>query len=236
MKSVLIFVLLFFMVACGNEESPVGTSQKKGKEVNSMNELKTTGKKMPDLIQKDQEWAEEDQPFWLSHYMDLDNFSFLTGDLRIDVLKNEFDQNPKTKNSYRRDEAGDCAYSIKSMYNNKNETLHYMKGDCGEYGFSNDQYYLQNDSLKLIREFFVGINTWPDEQKGSSWKVKEIVYIFSRNKTQIKERELITTSDQLKKIFLIRKKPFVEKTVSLESIYEEKKKEMVSNLEIETTE
>jgi|GEM_PF-4254710 len=237
MKSPLILVLVFFMVACENENPPV-MSDKKNLAVtdDSLQKLKGIEKDLSDSILKNKEFIVGDEHFWSSKYIKVDNFSFLTGYLPMDQIKKQFDKDPQTKSTLGEYiEGGDCGYLINTM-SNKNNRLYYMKGDCGEYGFSNNQYYLQHDSLKLIREFSVGINTWPSESEQSTWKVEETIYIFNKDEIQIKKRELITASDLLKKVFLIRKKTFIEKTVSLESIYEEKKKEMISNLEMKTLE
>ncbi|MGV3611293.1 MAG: hypothetical protein ACO1N0_10115 [Fluviicola sp.] len=231
LKTPFIAVLLSTLTACNNEESPL--VKKDPTEIRQMNSS-TTQNEGKDIGGKDSINNSLKDRFWMSSYMNTDNFSFKTGYVPIDDLKYEFDNDPKTKVSYRRDlGGGDCVFSIKSMKRNKNDVLHCMKGDCGEYGFSNDQYYFFKDSLKLFRSFNVNINTWPGEEgEASTWKVEEEVYVFSNDKVSIKKRELITDSDLLKNVLLIWKKTFVEEIVPLESLYEEKKKEALSNLEM----
>ena len=59
---------------------------------------------------------------------------------------------------------GDNCESYQTFSNKDNHTiLYFFKGDGSEYGFSNDQYLLQNDSLKFIRNFNVNIETWPTD-------------------------------------------------------------------------
>jgi len=235
LKTILLTVLMFSITACGNNHSPEVADQNVQIDPDSLQRTQVMEKTSDDSIRKNQE--AEDEPFWSSSYMSTDNFSITTGYLPIDKLKEKFDKNPNTKSTLSDyAEYGDCGYRVKTMKNDKKEILHYRKGDCGEYGFSNTQYYLQNDSLRLIRMFSVGINTWPDEPEGSTWKVEETVHIFNKSEVLIKNRELIIDSDRLKTVFSIREKPFKEKRVSLESIYEEKKKQMIFGLEMKPDE
>lgn len=234
MKFFWIPFLVFSIMACG----PGNTPADKNKNNRTTEELlKETEASVNDSIRKYQELGDEGQPFWSSSYMRLDNFLFLTDYSPLDQLKDEFDKDPKTKISHQENmEGGDCNYSLQSMSKNTNEVLHYMKGDCGEYGFSNAQYYMNNDSLKIVREFSVNINTWPDEQQESTWKVEENIYVFQKNKVRVLERELVIASDLLKEVLSIRKKTFTEKTVPVGTIYGEKKKEMLSVLKMESAE
>ena len=235
-KPIFILGLLLFIVACRNGNSPVTNNQKKSERADSFQQMKATERVVDDSIRKNQELIDEYERFTSSPLVMYDNFSFKTGYFPIDKIKERFDNDSELKVSYRKDiELGDCGYCMKLMSNDKNEILHYIKGDCGEYGFSNDQYYLQNDSLKLIREFSVGINTWPSESEQSTWKVKETIHVFSTDKVLIKSREFITP-DFMSSASSIKSKPFKENTVSLESVYEEKKKEMISSLEMKTLE
>lgn len=233
-KQLQIGYVALFIAACSSSPIP---AELPGKVLNadSLNIERTGKKALDDSIHRDEKWVELER-FWSSPLVTGNNFSFRTGYLPIDQLKDSFDLDPGMKATSRKDiERGDCAYYIRSMTRNTNKTLHYVKGDCGEYGFSNDQYYLENDSLKLQRRFSVGINTWPDEKTVSTWKVTEEVYCFEGNKVQIKKREIITP-DFTKTVSAIRKVPFVEKTVAIEPVYEQKKKELVSTLEMKTIE
>lgn len=234
MKLLLIPCLsLFVITSCmpGNEVADKARNSQTTEDL-----LKDSEASVNDSIRKYLEQGDEDQPFWSSSYMRLDNFLFLTGYSPMDQLKDEFDKDPQTKISNRDMEGGDCNFSIRSMSRGKQEILHYLKGDCGEYGFSNAQYYLKNDSLKMIREFSVNIDTWPDEQHGSTWKVSETIHVFGKHKVQVQTRESVIGSDLLKTVLSIRKKPFTDKIVAAGPIYEAKQKEMISDLKLEPRE
>jgi hypothetical protein len=113
-------------------------------------------------------------------FRDINNFDIKIGNDFFDSLHNEYSNSKITEIALTKDICiGDLCESYQTIINKDNNTvLYFFKGDGGEYGFSNDQYFLTNDSLNFVRNYNVSIETWPTDSTETIWRVEEIIYKF----------------------------------------------------------
>lgn len=183
-----------------------------------------------DSLSANQQFIEEYRKFSSSPLVNPENFSFETGYGPLDELRASFDRDARTKITVKSwDNDGDCDRKLKTRSLN-GRVLHYFKGDCGDYGFSNSEYYLENGELKLTREFWVRIGTWPDETQEANWEVREKIAVFREEQVVVRERAFITTNI-MKSEVLLRKKPFSEQIFSNDSISLQIKSKLDSSLQ-----
>ena len=81
--------------------------------------------------------------------------------------------------------AGDCFGKVK-IFNDNQDTLFIKKIDCGDYGFGNTQFLMENDSIKVAR--FYNYQFLVSENK-TLFKIIEQIYNFE--KMTLKERQKI---------------------------------------------
>lgn len=114
-------------------------------------------------------------------FRDINNFNIIFGNKFIDSLHDYYIKDKVSEIALTNDICiGDGCESYQTILNKNNHTnLYFFKGDCGEYGFSNDQFYLQNDSLKFVRNFDVEIETWSTDSSDTIWRIEEKVFKFS---------------------------------------------------------
>ena len=144
-----------------------------------------------DSIQKDTSLEEVNRIFD-NPFRDINNFDMKVGDEFIDDLHNRYSKTAEltiTKNIC----VGDNCQSYQ-IFNNKdtNTLLYYFKGDSYEYGFSNDQYLLENDSLTFVRNFNVTIETWPTDNTETIWRVEETIYKFEAKDLRCTKKTALT--------------------------------------------
>jgi hypothetical protein len=125
---------------------------------------------------------------------DLNNFFVKVNCQPIDSLNDLFQADKNVQVVTKTDLCvGDCCTSFKRMTDNKsNSTFCFIKTDCGEYGFSNDQYFLLENNLSLIRNFNLGIEEWPTDSTKTLWSIEEKLFFFSNNKVIVRERKKLS--------------------------------------------
>jgi len=168
-------------------------------------------------------------------FRDINNFDFKVGNQFIDSLHSEY----LKKGELYIDKdicGGDYCQSYQTFINKAdNSILYFFKGDAGEYGFSNAQYLLHNDSLSFVRNFNVDIETWPTDTRKTVWKVEEITYKFDDKNVTGTKRTVLTkdlyefdfTLEKIKSEIVVFtwKETFKEKTEELKQLLELKNSE-----------
>lgn len=92
---------------------------------------------------------------------------------------------------------GDYCQSRQTFLNkNENAVLYFIKGNSGEYGFSNNQYFLTNDSLRVAREFYVSIEAWPTDSTATLWKIQETVHTVYADSISCMQRTAYTQTHE----------------------------------------
>jgi hypothetical protein len=127
-------------------------------------------------------------------FRDINNFEIMFGDNFIDSLHTTYSNKGQIDVILTKDIClGDNCESYKTIVDkSSNKVLYLFKGDGGEYGFSNDQYFLSKDSLTYVRNFSVNIETWPTDSTETEWKIEELVYCFENKKQYSRSRTSFT--------------------------------------------
>lgn len=171
-------------------------------------------------------------------FRDINNFEMDFGDRFIDSLHALYSSHGQGKVTFTKDICiGDNCESYKTIVNKQHNTILYLfKGDGSEYGFSNDQYFLNKDSLVHVRNFSVSIHSWPTDSTETEWKIEDIVYRFQDDATYIETRTVITPDlDQFDFTLRgVRRK--VRKDFNLKNIYQEKSLELETLLKMKDSE
>ncbi|OQP60604.1 hypothetical protein A3860_32845 [Niastella vici] len=129
-------------------------------------------------------------------FRDINNFDISFGDNFIDSLHVSYVKKGRSAVTLTKDICiGDNCESWKTIVDKQENTVLYLfKGDGGEYGFSNDQYFLRGDSLVYVRNFSVSIETWPTDSTDTKWKIEEVVYHFQANQPYTRNRTGYTST------------------------------------------
>lgn len=140
---------------------------------------------------------------------DMKNFSVNYDNPIIDSLKDLYNSDKDVQVITKHNLCdGDCCTSFKKMTNNKTKiTLSIFKTDCGDYGFSNDEYIFSDENLLLVRNFALGIETWPTDTSQTIWYIEEKVLEFRKEQVTIRVRKS-TTKDNTD--FTLKGIPFKE--------------------------
>lgn len=181
MKYPLFYLALTLLAACSNEkqEGPVENVR----ATDTVNASETVPEKI--IPQETKEVPE-------NSFRTIYELESLTGNTYFDSLNHALFIDPNTKVETRKEICGgDYCQSVRSMYNGTT-TLHFIKGDGGEYGFSNEGYVLENGRLVFAREFDTDIKEWPTDSTNTLWIVKERVFVFKPGKALVKERKTLT--------------------------------------------
>lgn len=128
---------------------------------------------------------------------DMNNFSVKVNCQPIDSLNDLFTADKNVQVVTKTDLCGgDCCTSFKKLTDNKsNSTFCFFKTDCGEYGFSNSQFFFSNGNLSIVRNFDLGIKEWPTDSTETLWSIEEKIFIFSNEKVIVRERENLSTNN-----------------------------------------
>lgn len=171
-------------------------------------------------------------------FKDINNFEINFGDRFIDSLHASYTTQEQVKATFTKDICiGDNCESYKTIVNTQKNTILYLfKGDGGEYGFSNDQYLLHKDSLIYVRNFSVGIESWPTDSTGTLWKIEEKIYHFQGSSSYIKTRTAITKNLDQFDFTLQRVKQEIAYDFEKEKLYNEQSLELQKLLEMKDSE
>ncbi len=178
MRKVTIIITALFLVSCNN-----ATIDKKAFSV------------VKDTLQKNTALERVNRLFD-NPYRNINNFNFQVGNQFIDSLHNVFSiANAIDTATINNICLVDNCESYQTFNNKKKKAIFYFfKGDGGEYGFSNDQYYLTNDSLAFVRNFSVDIKIWPTNTMQTVWLIQEVVYKIQAGKLTTNRKFVLTTN------------------------------------------
>ena len=113
--------------------------------------------------------------------------------------------------------------------------MYLFKADCGEYGFSNDQFLLVNDSIADVRNFKIDIQEFPTDKSPTIWNIEERIYQFNKTTVNIQYRKKLV-KDILNYDWKRDTMPFKNQTKDKSDIYVTKKEELRKLLEIKNLE
>lgn len=211
-----ISLLAMLLNSCGNLEL--------GKETVSLKS---------DVPEKDSSAIKTDRIF-RNPIRSITDFDRPVGCNYIDSLYKKLVQDNRTKQEVRTEICnGDNCESIKTL-TGPGTTLHLFKGDAGEYGFSNDQFVLAGDTLLFVRNFSVGIETWPTDTSETIWVCTEALIYFYAKSVKVLERKTLT-KDLYNFDFSLSQLPFEIKTLYRTDLYKDKKDELHSLLTMESS-
>ena len=185
-----------------------------------------------DSVQKDTSLQRVNKIF-NDPFRDINNFDFKVGNEFIDNLHTEYSKTAEL--TLIKDICvGDNCESYQTFINKDNHTiLYFFKGDGSEYGFSNDQYLLKNDSLQFVRNF--NVETLPPDSAETIWRVEEITYTFD---TQVVSciKKTTLTKDIGKFDFTLKKVTSEIKKISWNEAYKKKTEELEKLLALKDAE
>lgn len=169
-------------------------------------------------------------------FRDINNFDIKFGDSFIDSLHTSYLNQGQTEAVLTKDICiGDNCESYKTILDkSSNKILYLFKGDGGEYGFSNDQYFLCKDSLIYVRNFNVNIETWPTDSTETEWKIEEFVYSFEQSKAYSQSRTSYTK--ELDKFdFTLKNVKTKNIEIDIKKTYQDKSTELKKLLEMKNS-
>jgi hypothetical protein len=222
MKNILlIFGGAFFLISCSNQQ--VEKTQVENKTIVQNKDTATKDTSLKSAYE-----------FFNNPFRDNNNFNIRFGDRFIDSLHALYSNQKQIKVTFTKDICiGDNCESYKTMLNKQDHTvLYFFKGDGGEYGFSNDQFYLKNDTLIYARNFVVSIKTWPTDSTNTEWKIKEIVYNFQAEKPYSRTRTALTRELDRFDFTLGTVTPKSDNAINFEKAYQEELTELKKLLEM----
>jgi hypothetical protein len=172
----LISLLTIILTACDNRQAD--------KEISLVNKDKST---------VDSSLIKTNKVF-KNPFRDINNFDIAVNNNLADSLLKNLLHDPQSKTKTRLDIcAGDNCTSLKTV-SNSTTTLHFFKSDGGEYGFSNDQFILTKDSVSFVRNFSVGIETWPTDSTETVWACTEKIFYFYKKYVKVLEKKALTNN------------------------------------------
>jgi hypothetical protein len=202
-----LLVIILSLTACGNRER--GNS--------------------PVLVQSDTAsilTEERRQDFFYNPIRDINNLSVKIDNDYLDSLNEVYTKSNQVQSTVKSDLcSGDRCTSFKIMTNRSEGTVFYFfKSDFGEYGYSNDQFFVVNDSLLMARSFIIGIEEWPSDSSETLWAIEEKLYLFDTTSAIIKERKKLTRKDFSDyNLFDV---PFISTTVDRSELHKSKRQEL----------
>jgi hypothetical protein len=169
-------------------------------------------------------------------FRDINNFNILFGNSFVDSLHAAYSNNKQIEVILTKDLCiGDNCESYKTIVDkSSNKILYLFKGDGGDYGFSNDQYFITKDSLTYVRNFSVYIETWPTDSIDTEWKIEELVYCFENGK-QYSQSRTSFTKDLDKFDFTLKNVKTKNIEFDFTKTYNEKSMELKGLLEMENS-
>lgn len=198
----LIIIFLFLLSNC-NE---------KNKDVKNSNQKNDSNKTENINNENDYEFSSSD-----SSYFNVNLNSY------IDSLRSELVSKSSTQKSYLFDICGgDCCFSMMKLFNEQEKLeLFIFLHDCGDYGYSNDQFVLKNRKLIYYRKENLDILDFGTENKNTTYKAEENIYTFNKQNTVSLNRFLHTKSFEKYNLDNIK---FDKKVINSDSILVEKTK------------
>ncbi len=165
-------VLVWSCSSNGKSDTPNFTSNKSNSEIN-------TASSVIQQVQKDS-------------IRDHNNFYLVENYYLFDETINKFQNDSQTEIFISPEFSwGDCSGKYKRLYKTNYE-YYIFKSDCGEYGFSNNQFYFVRDSLQMVRNFSMYIAKWQSDTTPIRWDIKEEIYLFDNDSVHIVQRDKLT--------------------------------------------
>ena len=224
MKHILIIFLGAFLLAdCNNPQ----TDNPLDNTISNSDTAQVKDAEVKDSSQKDTK-PEIGKRVLADPFRDINNFDIKLGDPFIDSLHELYAKPGLRDVDYTLDICiGDNCESWKTIINKQEHTTLYLfKGDGGEYGFSNDQFLLKNDSLVYVRNFTVSIDKWPTDSTEIRWKIEEVVYHFQGETPTITTRAEFTKDLDHFNFTLRGVKAKVNNHIDFKKAYQEKSSEL----------
>lgn len=222
MKSVLLLLIMaILLINCNNQQS-----------VNNAIVYNNQ-----DTVKKDTSLDRVNRVF-NNPFRDINNFDISFGDNFIDSLLVSYVKNARTAITFTKDICiGDNCESYKTIVDKQENTVLYLfKGDGGEYGFSNDQYFLRGDSLIYVRNFNVNVETWPTDSTDTKWKIEEVVYHFQTNQSYTRNRTGYTSNLDKFDFSLKNMTAKTSSAINVEKLYQERSLGLKKLLEMKNSE
>jgi hypothetical protein len=164
---------------------------------------------------------------------DINWFDIYIGHPYLDSLHIALANDPNTEVFVKKDICGgDYCYSYRTIKDNKKHlTLHFFKGDTGEYGFDNALYVLKGKELYMVRHFDIDMENL--DSTGTVWRTTEKIYAFGPQKVTVQERTA-STRDYNARINLLNKLPFTTKEMDKTELVKSESTQLKADLERET--
>src|ERR1700756_1599624 len=156
----------------------------------------TISEKRGDTIVTKADTVKTVQTFDEDSLIDLQNFEISTNYTILDETIAALNENKNTQVFISKPCGyGDCEFVYKRLNSADGKTMVYLfKGDCGEYGFSNDQFLFSNNRLTVVRNFNYSIEQFADDSLPTLFKIEEEIIDFTGDKALVKHRKKITSS------------------------------------------
>ncbi|HRG54281.1 MAG TPA: hypothetical protein PLL00_15745 [Bacteroidia bacterium] len=165
-------------------------------------------------------------------FRDINDFNAKTGNKFFDSLHVEYVHQKDPQIELTKDICiGDYCESYQTILNKeKKAVLYFFRGSSGEYGFSNDQYFLISDSLAVVRNFLINVEIEPTLDKPTVWKIEEKMYDF-RNDQPIFTRKYTFTNNLNQFDLTLKSMKARAFNANIKETYEEKLGELKKHLE-----
>lgn len=121
---------------------------------------------------------------WKGTYRDITHFDIKTGNAFFDSLYAAY-QKTAVLTQDTSVNVGEYNQLHQKLVNTAtNSTLYFFKRDSDKYGFSNNQFWVVNDTLCFAREMYISINnSLYDTDTAALWRIEEYVYHFQGDST-----------------------------------------------------
>lgn len=224
-KILLVLALTTFMTGCIKKQAKIDNSKIKADTL-----IKKTNAQIP--FENSDSVKQKADKFFNDESRDINNFASKIYNELFDSLNIQFTNNKEVQTTIKNNLcAGDYCLSYKILKDNQNKSALYLfKADCGEYGFSNDQFLLKNDSLVSVRNFKIEIKDFPTETSPTIWSIEENIYKFSKTTVTIKSRKKLV-KDILLYDWKRETMQFTSQTKYKSDIYDRKEDELKKILE-----
>lgn len=187
-------VLTFSLISCSSPANEKNSS--KEKEITIQDPFKIDSTLHAEMQQKEsgnnrKEYKRD--PLW-----ELDNIDIKTGVAEIDSIILSFREKTDISDTVKKDFGwGDCGGMSRKIIDNQTNSLVYLfKRDCGEYGFGNDQFYFENNTLSIVRNFNYSIAQFYTDSTPTLHLTEEKLYFFKGDKVTVKKRETISSQNR----------------------------------------
>lgn len=167
-------------------------------------------------------------------YRKINHFNLQIGNAVFDSCYKLILNNPFFKREVVNDLClGDNCESYQTLHLDST-TIYFFKGDANEYGFSNDQFILINDSLTFARNMNVSIEKWATDSSETIWKIEEFTYYLNPSNLRATLRTGFTS--ELEKFdFTFSSLPALPLKVVFESAYTAKMLELNELLDLKNS-